>query len=73
MIDKDNFVKAASNWLSSNDKEFRIPLQIADNLYVESNLDTENLLNMSKIIVENFERISGTSFKDEIWFTLKNS
>lgn len=34
-------------------------------------MSTERCLRITKILVENFDSICGTNFKDEIWFTLK--
>ena len=70
--DSETFTKAAANLISTNANEFRAPAKISENLYIETNHDTKNLLERIKIIVENFDGISGANFKDEIWFTLKN-
>ena len=71
--DSETFTKAAANFISTNANNFRAPVKIGENFYVETNHDTKNLLEKIKIIVENFDNISGANFKDEIWFTLKNS
>lgn len=42
--------------------------------YIENlnfNFDTESCLKITKKLVENFDSICGTNFKEEIWFTLK--
>ena len=71
--DSETFTKAAENFISTNANDFRAPAKISENFYVETNNDTKNLLERIKIIVESFDGISGANFKDEIWFTLKNS
>ena len=50
------------------------PVEIDENFYVEDSFDfnTETALKIAKVLVENFDMTSGTNFKDEIWFTLKN-
>ncbi len=70
--DADIFITAASDYLSTDPNVFREPLKIKGDLYFETNRDTPGMLSVIKTIVENFDKIGDTNFKDEIWFTLKN-
>ena len=71
-IEENIFKSAASDFISTNAANFREPLQIQNNLYIESNLSTQDILKVTKKIIENFDRIGNTNFTDEVWFTLKN-
>ena len=45
--------------------------KIDDGFYMKIDFDTKTCLRSTKILVENFDRLGGTNFKDEIWFTLR--
>ena len=69
--DKDIFIEAAENFVSTNSEDFVTPLQIGENFYIEVKLDTKALMGRIKKIVESFDSLSGINFSEEIWFTLK--
>lgn len=79
-LDKNVFVQSvrqknvpsSRKLLSTNSSELFQPVHIADDYYMRSNFDAKSLLKITAYVVENFERLSGTDFKNEIWFTLKN-
>ena len=66
-VQKENRMKLFTN----ESAEMRSPLKIAENCYIESNSSTESKLYALKKVVENFDSISSTNFKDDIWFTLR--
>lgn len=49
------------------------PYKIDENFYVGVGGNTQTYLKCTKFLVENFDSLSDANFKDEIWFTLKNS
>lgn len=72
-LDSDNFRRATQlenvpkKLFSSEPRNFKID----DNFYMKIDFDTKTCLRATKILVENFDRLGGTNFKDEIWFTLR--
>ena len=57
---------------SANKNDLNKPHKIGKgDFYMELNLSTENCLKVAKTLVENFDRSSGTNFKEEIYFTLR--
>ena len=74
-LDKDIFKQATkmenvprrATLFSTTPKNFKID----DDYYMELNFDTETCLKVIKSLVENFDRLGGTNFKEDIWFTLK--
>ena len=56
---------------SASPEKLVSPFEIDENFYLGAGIDTKTCLNFANVIVENFDRIGGTNFKDEIWFTLK--
>ena len=45
--------------------------KIDDGFYMKIDFDTKTCLRATKILVENFDRLGGTNFKDDIWFTIR--
>ena len=75
-LDKENFKQAVqdsgrSNLFSTTPKNLKNPFQLDENYYIGAGLDTKDCLSLINFIVENFDRLSGTNFKDEIYFTLR--
>ena len=62
---------AVKKYFSTAAENLRVPEKIDDDVYIECNFDTKNLLRMAARVVENFDDISGMDIKNEIWFTLK--
>ena len=73
IIQMDN-VPRGKKLFSANPENVYGPLQIDENFYVayKYDFDTETTFKIAKILVENFDYVCGTNFKEEIWFTLKN-
>ena len=72
IIQMDN-VPRGKKLFSTNEKNVYEPLQIDENFFVAYKYDfnTETTFKIAKILVENFDSVCGTNFKEEIWFTLK--
>ena len=71
-IQKDNVPR--SNKLFSNESEkLWSPLKIEEDYYIANKFDfnTETAFKVAKTLVENFDSIGDTNFKEDIWFTLK--
>jgi len=69
-LDSDIFRQAASirpNLFSTEPTDFKLD----ENFYMETGFSTENCLKIVKVLVENFDRLGGTNFKEEIYFTLR--
>ena len=47
--------------------------QIDENFYMEVGFDTEMCLKTAKTLVENFDMLGGTNFKEDIYFTLRQN
>ena len=47
------------------------PFKLDENYYMENRLSTEECLRIAKALVENFDRLGDTNFKEDISFTLK--
>ena len=47
------------------------PFKVDENYYMENRLSTSDCLKIVKVIAENFDRLSGTNFREEIYFTLR--
>ena len=45
--------------------------KIDDDFYMAAGFDTETCLKIIKVLAENFDRLCGTNFKEEIYFTLR--
>lgn len=76
-LDKNTFKQSLqteriSKLFSTTPETLDTSYKIDENFYIGAGIDTKTCLNFAKIIVENFDRLSGTTFKEEIWFTLKN-
>lgn len=76
LLDADTFRLATrkdnvSKYFSTTQENLREPYKIDGNIYIESNLSTTFRLQLINRVVENFDKMSGTNIKDEIWFTLK--
>ncbi len=76
-LDKDIFKRAVNdsgknNLFSDKPETLVLPFKIDENYYVGYGLDTKSCLKVIKALVMNFDNLSGTNFKDEIWFTLKD-
>ena len=71
-LDKDTFRQAIivrRNLFSTEPTNFKLD----ENFYMDTkNIDTKNCLRIAKVLVENFDHIGGTNFKDEIHFTLRH-
>ena len=77
-LDKEIFRQAANNLnratlFDTEPKKFETPFEIDKNYYMEIHFRASECLNIIKNLVENFDRLGGTDFKSEIWFTLENS
>lgn len=75
-LDRDNFRQAVqesgnSKYFSTSPKNIPNPFQLDENYYLDSRFSTRAILNIARDIVENFDRLGGTNFKDEIEFTRK--
>lgn len=77
--DKDIFCRAAqmenvprrNKLFSEVEKTFRYEFKINEHYYMASGWGTEKLLRIVKVLVENFDRLSGTNFREDIYFTLR--
>ena len=77
--DKDIFRKAVQmenvprgkNLFSSNQNNFTQFIKIDNELFMDSKFDTKTFLRVVKIILENFEKLGGENFSEDIYFTLK--
>ena len=75
-LDADTFIFAAradnvSKYFSADPENLREASEIDNNFYFETNRSTLNFLRFLKAFVLNFDEMSGTNIKNEIWFTLK--
>lgn len=72
-LDKDTFRQAINvrrNLFSTELTNFKLD----ENFYMDTkNIDTKNCLRIAKALVESFDRLGGTNFKDEIQFTLRRN
>lgn len=69
-LDSDIFRQAASirqNLFSTEPTYFKVD----ENFYMKTGFDTKNCLRIAKAIVENFDHLGGTNFKEDIQFTLQ--
>lgn len=79
-LEPDNFKLAAQiidesrqrKLFSTKASDLLTAFKINENFFVETTSDTVQKLKLMKAIAENFDEISGTNFKDDIWFTLQN-
>ena len=75
-LDADNFRAAmradnvARNF-SANPNNFYSPREIGTGIFVETDKSAISFLRLLKAFVKNFDELSGTNIKNEIWFTLK--
>ena len=75
-LDADTFRFAAradnvSKYFSASFGELREASKIDTDFYFETNRSTIDFLRFLIAFVENFNEMSGTNIKDEIWFTLR--
>ena len=75
-LDADTFIFAAradnvSKYFSADPEILYEPRNITDNIYIETNRSAAHLLQIVNYFVKNFDEMSGTNIKNEIWFTLK--
>ena len=78
-LDKDIFRRAAqmenilrrNNLFSTTANHFRYEFKLDENYYMAAGLGTDICLRIVKALVENFDRLSGTNFREEIYFTLR--
>ena len=71
-LDSDTFRQASKirqNLFSTEPTDFKID----DDFYMKTGFDTKNCLKNAKILVENFDKLGGTNFKEDIYFTLRRS
>ncbi|MBQ6130919.1 MAG: DUF262 domain-containing protein [Selenomonadaceae bacterium] len=69
-LDKDTFRQAAAarkNLFTTESTDFKLD----ENFYMYTGFSTEDCLKIGKALVENFDRLGGTNFKEEISFTLR--
>ena len=69
-LDNDIFRQATgvcSNLFSTEPTYFKLD----ENFYMKTGFDTKNCLRIAKALVENFDRLGDTNFKEDISFTLK--
>ena len=69
-LDSDIFRQAATarpNLFTTEPTNFKID----ENFFMKTCFDTKNCLKIAKALVENFDHIGGTNFKEDIQFTLK--
>ena len=71
-VSKDN-VPARSILISTSKHDSMRSFKLDDEFYICTNFSAIDIFKIIKEIVKNFDTISNTSFKDEIWFTLKNN
>lgn len=77
--DKDTFKQAVqqdtrlSKFFSTAPENLTSPVQIDTDYYIGGGIDTKNCLKFARTIVENFDRLKGTNYRDDIWFTIKNN
>lgn len=72
-LDRDIFLRAISikkNLFMTESKDSR-DFKLDENFYVKTVFDTKTCLRITKIIVENFDRLGGTNVKEDIYFTLR--
>ncbi len=73
-LDADTFRKATKmenirkSLFTAEPTDFKID----DDFFMQTGFDTENCLKIAKALVENFDRIGETNFKEDIWFTIKH-
>lgn len=74
-LDREIFRQTVSeiNAFAASSERMRAPFEIDSDLYVETSFSADVILKIARLIVEDFDRLSGTNFKDEIWFTLRQS
>lgn len=71
--DGDTFRRAAKlenvskNLFRTEPTDFKID----DNFYMATGFSTDHCLKIAKVLVENFDRLGETNFKENIWFTLR--
>ena len=72
-LDSDTFRRATQmdNVRQSLFTTEQTNFKIDDNFYMETGFSTEDCLTIMKVLVENFDSIGGTNFKEDIYFTLK--
>ena len=78
-LDSDTFRKSAQfenvprryNLFSASENHFRYEFKIDDNYYISLGFGTDVCLRIVKSLVENFDRLAGTNFKEDIYFTLR--
>ncbi len=54
-LDDEEFQMKKRKMISSNKSELKTPLKISDTIYLESNLNTDSILNMIRLILNKFE------------------
>ena len=75
-LDNDNFRQAVHDSgrekiFSTSSENLTAPFRLDENYYVGAGRDVKAILKIAKDIVEHFDRLAGTNFKDEIEFTRK--
>lgn len=71
-VQKEN-VPRRNKLFSNESHNLQKPFEIDENYYMENRLCTEECLRIVKVIVENFDNLSGTNFREDIYFTLRRS
>ncbi len=68
---KEAVIHSGKNYLfSTNPNKFKALFKIDEDYYMQMKPHISDCLKIIKSLVENFDRLSGTNFKDEIWFTI---
>ena len=75
-LDRETFKQAVHDAgrekiFSASSEKFPNSFYIDENYYLDSRFGTKKILQIVKELVENFDRLAGTNFKDEIEFTRK--
>ena len=56
---------------SADPQNLQKPFKVDENYYMENRLSTGDCLKIVKILAENFDSLSGTNFREDIYFTLR--
>ena len=64
-------IPGASRAFSNKPDDIPNAIKIDEDLYMGTKFSTAYCFKIAKILVENFGLISKTSFKDDVWFTIK--
>lgn len=71
MIATSNSFLRRKHLFTETEKGLRRPRKIADDVYIELNLNTEDLLKVIKVMADYYDQQMKTNYGDEIWFTVR--